>query len=101
MNCNLFITDLNKYKNMLFCYNCCLLNVSKTGELFVKKIESILWSTFLIFNFNLSIKFFNSMISPLSNALTDAGLVIPNEAKPELKIFLFYLSLRSSHECSQ
>ena len=33
------------------------------------------------------------MISPLSNALTDAGLVIPNDAKPELKIFLFYLSL--------
>ena len=70
-----------------------MLNVSKTGELFVKKIESILWSTFLIFNFNLSIKFFNSMISPLSNALTDAGLVIPNDAKPELKFILFYLSL--------
>ena len=65
-----------------------MLNVSKTGELFVKKIESILWSTFLIFNFNLSIKFFNSMISPLSKAL-----VIPNDAKPELKFILFYLSL--------
>lgn len=67
----------------------------------LEKNDTILWSTFLIFNFNLLIKFFNSMISPLSKALTDAGLVFPNDAKPELKFFLFYLLLRWSHECSQ
>lgn len=34
------------------------------------------------------------MISPLSKALTDAGLVFPNDAKPELKFFFILFVIK-------